>query len=79
VILMGLTHLGSIASRLVAAGRSPETPAAVVQEASTPRERSVTGTLADIAERVTRAGITAPAVVIVGTVASLAKELAWRT
>ncbi len=79
VILMGLTHLGSIASRLVIAGRPSETPVAVVQEATTPRERSVTGTLADIAERVAHAGIVAPAVVVVGSVVSLAKELAWRT
>lgn len=79
VILMGLTHLASIAARLVEAGRPPETPAAVVQEATTPRERAVSGTLADIAERVNRAGIAAPAVVVVGNVAALGRELAWRT
>lgn len=79
VILMGLTHLASIASRLIEVGCPPETPAAVVQEATTPRERSVAGTLADIAARVEAAGIGAPAVVIVGSVASLAQELAWRT
>lgn len=79
VILMGLTHLASISERLVAAGRPAETPVAVVQEATTPRERSVVGRLADIAERVAHAGIVAPAVVVVGNVASLAKELAWRT
>lgn len=79
VILMGLTHLASISERLIAAGRPSETPVAVVQEATTPRERSITGTLADIAERVQRAEIVAPAVVVVGHVVSLAKELAWRT
>jgi uroporphyrin-III C-methyltransferase len=79
VILMGLTHLASIADRLVAGGRPAGTPVAVVQEATTPRERSVVGTLADIAERVAHAGIVAPAVVVVGNVASLARELAWRT
>lgn len=79
VILMGLTHLATITTRLIEAGRPPETPAAVVQNATTPRERSVTGTLADIAGRVEAAGIGAPAVVVVGAVASLAKELAWRT
>lgn len=79
VILMGLTHLAAIAARLVVAGRAPETPVAVVQEAATPRQRSVVGTLTDIAERVTSAGITAPAVVVVGDVAALSRDLAWRT
>jgi len=79
VILMGLTHLASIAARLVEAGRPAGTPAAVVQEATTPRERCVVGTLADIADRVRDAGIVAPAVVVVGNVVSLAKELGWRT
>ncbi len=79
VILMGLAHLGAIAARLVEAGRAPETPAAVVQEATTPRERAVSGTLADIAERVKHAGIKAPAVVVVGNVAALGEGLAWRT
>ncbi|MCK6521387.1 uroporphyrinogen-III C-methyltransferase [Myxococcota bacterium] len=79
VILMGLTHLGSITRRLIAAGRSAETPVAVVQEATTPRERAVVATLASVAQRVLDAGIAAPAVVVVGDVASLAKELAWRS
>lgn len=79
VVLMGLTHLASITTRLIAAGRPEDTPVAVVQDATTPRERSVMGTLVDIAERVERAGIQSPAVVIVGSVVSLAKELAWRT
>jgi uroporphyrinogen III methyltransferase/synthase len=78
VILMGLTHLGEIAGRLMEAGRPVDTPVAVVQEATTPRERAVTGTLADIAERVLAAGIVAPAVVVVGNVAALGRELAWR-
>lgn len=79
VVMMGLTHLASIAARLIAAGRAPETPVAVIQEATTPRERAVAGTLTDIAERVVAAGIEAPAVVVVGNVAALGRELAWRT
>lgn len=78
VILMGLTHLSSITKRLIAAGRSPETPVAVVQEATTPRERAVVGTLADVAHLVAEAKIVAPAVVVVGMVASLAGALSWR-
>lgn len=77
VILMGLTHLEQLVSRLMSAGRSPETPAAVVQEASTPRQRAVVGTLGDLVSRVRAAQIVAPAVVIVGSVAALAAELGW--
>jgi siroheme synthase len=76
---MGLTNLASLATRLVEAGRPADTPVAVVQEATTPRERAVTGTLADIAARVVAVGIEAPAVIVVGSVAALARELAWRT
>jgi siroheme synthase len=73
VILMGLARLREIAARLVAEGRDSATPVAVVQEASTPRQREVFGTLADIAERVQAAGIEAPATVIVGKVAGLGR------
>lgn len=78
VILMGLTHLDRICAELVAAGRPPETPAAVVQEATTPRERRVTSPLANLPAAVREAGIEAPATVIVGAVVALAKDLAWR-
>jgi len=78
VILMGLTHLERLCADLVAAGRSADTPAAVVQEATTPRERSVASTLAGLPDAVREAGIVAPATVIVGGVVALARELAWR-
>ncbi|MDP2306466.1 MAG: uroporphyrinogen-III C-methyltransferase [Pseudomonadota bacterium] len=79
VILMGLNNLEELARRLIDAGRPGDTPAAVVQEATTPRERFVHGTLADIARRVADAGIGAPATIVIGAVAGLAAELAWRT
>jgi uroporphyrin-III C-methyltransferase len=78
VILMGLTHLDRLCADLVRAGRPAEPPAAVVQEATTPRERQVTSTLARLPEAVREAGIVAPATVIVGPVVGLARELAWR-
>ena len=78
VILMGLSRLGDIAAVLVAAGRDPATPVAVVQAPSLPTQMVVTGTLSDIAERVTEAGLRAPATTIVGPVASLHEALRWR-
>ena len=69
---MGLGRLREIAARLMEEGRDRQTPVAVVQEGCTPRQREVRGTLADIADRVTEAGLEAPAVIVVGAVAGLA-------
>ena len=75
VFLMGLARVGEIAAGLVAAGRRAETPAAVVSAATTPDERCVVGTLADIAAKTAEAGLESPAVLIVGDVVALRREL----
>ena len=77
VLYMGVARLASIAERLVAAGRSAAEPAAVIERGTLPGQRTVTGTLADIAERSAAAGIRPPAVTLVGAVAALRDELAW--
>jgi len=77
VYLMGVTHIRGIAEKLVAHGRSPETPAAVVQWGTRPTQRTVTGTLATIAETVERARIHPPAVLVVGEVVRLREKLNW--
>ncbi|WP_261664153.1 uroporphyrinogen-III C-methyltransferase [Deinococcus sp. Marseille-Q6407] len=77
VFLMGLRHLQQITGDLIAAGRSPQTPAACIQWASTPQQRTVLGTLADLPERVRAAGLSAPAVTVVGEPAALHRRLDW--
>ncbi len=77
VVYMGIKNLPLIVEKLVAYGRVPETPVAVVRWASTPRQRSVTGTLANIAQVVKKSGITAPALVVIGEVVSLRSKLDW--
>ena len=77
VFLMGVKTLPEIVERLVANGRSDTTPAAVIRWGTTPDQRTVTGTLADIAERVREAGITAPAITVVGEVVRLRDTLSW--
>jgi uroporphyrinogen III methyltransferase/synthase len=77
VLLMGVGRLGVIAAALQAAGRAASTPVAVVQWASTPRQRTVVATLATIEHSVAGAGITSPAVIVVGDVAALHHQLAW--
>lgn len=77
VFLMGLANLAEIASKLIEHGRSPETPAAAIQSATTPSQRVVVGTLADIARKVREAGLESPALTVVGEVVSLRSKLAW--
>ena len=66
---MGVRNLGTIAAELIAAGRSPDTPAATIQWGTTPQQRVATGTLSTIAAEVKKAGLEAPAVTVVGEVA----------
>jgi uroporphyrin-III C-methyltransferase len=64
VFYMAVRHVGKIAARLTDGGMSPDTPAAVVEAATTPRERVVVALLARIADAA--AGVEGPAVFIVG-------------
>ncbi len=77
VVYMGMSNLAEIAHRLMQHGRPPQTPVALVRWASTPRQETVTGTLADIAERAAARAFQPPAVIIVGTVVSLRERLRW--
>ncbi|AFZ67926.1 uroporphyrinogen-III C-methyltransferase [Deinococcus peraridilitoris] len=77
VLLMGVRNLDSVAQKLIDTGRSPATPAATVQWGTTSRQRVARGTLSTIAEEVARAGLEAPAVTVVGEVASLRDTLQW--
>ncbi len=77
VFYMGVKRLPRIAASLIAGGRSADEPAAVVQSGTVGAQRVVTGTVGTIAEVAADAGIRAPAVTIVGSVASLRDELRW--
>lgn len=69
VFLMGLRQLSRLAAGLLAAGKAPDTPAAVVSGGNAPHPAAVRGTLADIAEKAR--GVRPPAVVVVGPTAAL--------
>ena len=75
VFLMAVANVRRIAELLVAHGRSPDTPAAIVQMAFWHDEHVATGTLATIADEVDRAGIKPPATLIVGEVVRLREKL----
>jgi siroheme synthase len=65
----------AIAAALVEHGRAPETPVAVVADGSTPTQRVVRTTLADLAQTLADQDIRPPAVWVVGEVVRLAAEL----
>ncbi len=71
VIYMGLANVGQIASRLMAAGRSPATPALIVENASLATEHRITAPLRDVA--VAAAGMSGPALLIVGEAMAMAE------
>lgn len=75
VVLMGVKSLPHFTRRLVEGGLDPATPAAVIQEGTTEQQRIVTGALADIAERALAAGLTSPALTVIGTVVNLSDIL----
>jgi uroporphyrinogen III methyltransferase/synthase len=77
VFYMGIANLENICNQLVAHGRAPETPVAVVRWATTPRQETLTGTLADIAESVRREEFKPPALIFVGEVVSYRESLRW--
>ncbi|MDQ5817035.1 MAG: uroporphyrinogen-III C-methyltransferase, partial [Actinomycetota bacterium] len=78
VLYMGVGRLREISSSLVSAGRSPETPVAVIRWGTVPEQRTVTGTLEDIADRVAEANLKPPAITVVGEVVALREAgLGW--
>jgi uroporphyrin-III C-methyltransferase len=75
VFLMCVHNVEAIARKLIAAGRSPTTPAAMIQMAYWDGEYVVCGTLENIAAEVRRAGIESPATLVVGEVVRLREKL----
>ena len=77
ILLMGVDTLRSVCTRLIEAGLSSHTPAAVIQAGTTPDQRVVRGPLHNIAEIAEAEGIQPPATTIIGGVAALADKLHW--
>ena len=77
VFLMGVKNLSHICRNLIKAGKDPATPAAMVRWGTTPKQRTVTGTLETIPEIVKKEGIQPPAILVVGQVVSLRDSLNW--
>ena len=77
VFYMGLVGLPLICRELLSAGRDPATPIALVERATTPEQRLITGTLATMPGLVEQAQPQPPTLIIVGAVVGLARQLGW--
>ncbi len=77
VILMGMRQLPAIVNTLVRHGRPAKTPSAVIQWGTTERQRTVTAPLSDLPQAVSAARLEAPAIIVIGSVVDLHREIAW--
>jgi uroporphyrinogen III methyltransferase / synthase len=77
VFYMGVRALADLAAQLQRHGRDATEPAAVVERGTMPRQRVISGTLGDIADRASKAGIRPPAITVIGPAAGLREQLAW--
>jgi uroporphyrinogen III methyltransferase/synthase len=77
VFLMGVKNIENICRQLIEHGKSPDTPAAVVRWGTRPDQKTVVGTLGDIAGQVKEERIRPPAVMVVGNVVKLRDTLQW--
>jgi uroporphyrinogen III methyltransferase/synthase len=77
VVYMGIGHLDQIATQLTKHGRSPDSPVTLVHWGTTPQQKTLEGTLADISEKAKAVDFRNPAVVVVGAVNRLREQLRW--
>ncbi|MGN6700239.1 MAG: uroporphyrinogen-III C-methyltransferase [Thermomicrobiales bacterium] len=77
VLLMGVSMLPCLAARLIARGRSAETPAAAIEWGTWPQQRVITGTLATLPDLARAANLTSPATIVVGEVVALREHIQW--
>ncbi len=76
-VYMGLKLLPNLMRQFIDHGGAPDMPVAVVEKGTRPDQRVITGTIADIADKVKEAGLKSPAMIIIGTVVTLRDKLAW--
>ncbi|MEV5352607.1 uroporphyrinogen-III C-methyltransferase [Streptomyces sp. NPDC052693] len=76
VILMGVGTIGKVAETLIAHGKSPDAPVALIQEGTTAGQRRVDATLATVGETVRSEDVKPPAVIVVGEVVNVGPKTA---
>ncbi|HLJ99482.1 MAG TPA: SAM-dependent methyltransferase, partial [Streptosporangiaceae bacterium] len=76
VLMMAVERIEAIADTLIRNGRNPGTPVSVIADGSLPTQRTINSTLEEVAVLVSKEGIRPPAIVVVGDVVSVAKQIA---
>lgn len=80
VFLMGLRSLGNICEKLIKNGKNEETPVAVISKGMTAKQRTVYGNLLTIKDKVRKNNIEAPAIIVVGDVVGVGKQICeWQS
>lgn len=77
VMYMAMKHIGTISARLIAEGRSPDEPVALVCNATTAQQQVLETTLATAETDIAGAGLSPPAIVVVGEVVRMRAALDW--
>ncbi|MBS1154826.1 MAG: cobA [Proteobacteria bacterium] len=77
VIYMGIKEAPRICERLIAYGRAADTPAAIIEKATTPEQKTVAGTLATLPALIEQHHVKPPALIIIGNVVKLHEKLDW--
>ncbi|MDH3203470.1 MAG: uroporphyrinogen-III C-methyltransferase [Nitrosopumilus sp.] len=78
VIMMGLSRIDIICNLLVAGGMDKNTPVAVIQNGTTPKQKMIKGTVVNIAKKVKENKITPPTNIIIGKVVALSETIGWK-
>jgi uroporphyrin-III C-methyltransferase len=74
VLYMAVRRLGAISRALIAGGLGPDTPAAIIASATTPGQRVLVSTLGAVAQEAQAAELAAPAIVVIGAIATVCRE-----
>ena len=77
IFLMGVGNLDYLIKKLIKAGKSPSTPVAIIERGTSHRQRTLVGTLENIVSQLKQEGLQSPAVVVIGKVVKLRKNLRW--
>lgn len=77
VVYMGVAQIGEITNQLMTHGLSAQTPAAAIEQGTTAQQRVCITSLGELTEEVSRSGLKAPVMFVIGKVVSLASELDW--
>jgi uroporphyrinogen III methyltransferase/synthase len=77
VFMMGFGNLGTIVSKLIEHGVTPDRPIAVISKATTPEQRTVAGTLSTIEAKIAAANLPTPALIVVGDVVKMHDAINW--